>query len=775
MKRNSYWQKLRPLLGVPAFLLAGCVTVAANAETEDQQSQIGRTVQESAPADWPQPVTPTSTAPNILLIMTDDVGFGASETFGGRISTPTFDALAEHGLRYNTFHTAGICSPTRASLLTGRAPQSVGMGYTANWPTPYEGYNSRIPESAATIARLLKDAGYNTAMLGKGHITPEWEMSAAGPFDRWPTGLGFEYFYGFLGADTSMFEPSLVENTRPVTVDTMEGDYHLDRDLADKAIAWLSEQNAADPDRPFFIYFATGTAHAPNHAPADWLEAYRGRFEDGWDVLREETVAHQRQLGVIPADAVDAPRPDSLPVWEDLPAQERALYARYMEAYAASLSFADSQIGRVVAAIEGQGEIDNTLIIYIQGDNGASEEGRVSGKLFEQSALSGVQEALEYVQSRMDEIGGPSTYPLLPGGWGWAMNAPFPWAKRYAAHFGGTRNGMVISWPEQIEAEGEVRSQFHSVSDIMPTLLEVAGVSAPDEVGGVPQMPIDGISMSYSFDSAEAPGRRSSQVFAVGPEFGLYQEGWMASAQPTENPWQGHSAPPHIDDRVWELYDISTDFTQSQDVSDAHPDILARLQDQFWIEAARHQILPLHDSFGVHEGRPDPSANQDRFIYTRPVAHIAGSAAPNIVGRSFQISATVRVDAEANGVIVAHGGRFAGYSLFFDDGRPTFTFNQTPARMTRIQASKPVEPGAHTLIAKFTADEPRRGTAGTLSISVDGALVGEGRIPATFPLIVSHTEGFDVGSDEVTPVDPAYTVATSRFTGDLERVVFSLD
>ena len=763
--------------GLGLLLLAAPYAAPAIASPDSEAGFAGPTPEQSSEPSWPKGETPSPDAPNVLVIMTDDVGFGSTATFGGRIETPTFDALSRQGLRYNTFHTAGICSPTRAALLTGRVPQNVGMGYVSNWATPYEGYNSRIPESAATMAGILKQAGYNTAMLGKGHITPEWEMSAAGPFDRWPTGLGFEYYYGFLGADTSQFEPTLVENTQPVSIDTDAEDYILDQDLADKAIAWLTGQHAADPDRPFLMYFATGTAHAPNHAPSSWLEHYDGSFDDGWDVLREETVARQKELGVIPADATDAARPETLARWDDLPADERDLYARYMEAFAASLTFADIQVGRIIDTLEAQGELDNTLIIYIQGDNGASQEGRLSGKVYEQSALSGVGEDLSYAKAHRDEIGGPATYPLLPGGWGWAMNAPFPQAKRFAAHLGGTRNAMVVSWPEQLGGQaGELRSQYHFVSDVMPTILEAAGVDAPDVFDGVPQQPVDGVSMLYSFEQADAPSQRNAQVYATGEEIGLYRDGWLVSARPTEDFFATEHIPaPPLDEREWELFDLTTDFSQSRDVSSERPALLEEMKQLFWIEAARHKILPIHTSAGLQEGRPDPAGERTRFVYTHAVSRVPEAAAPQTIGRSFRIKAKAGIaDSSASGVFAAHGGRFAGYSMFLEDGRLTFTYNQTPAKVTRLQASEPVSAGTHEFAVAFEADEARKGTAGTLTLTVNGQTVAESRLLATFPLIVSHTEGFDVGSDTVTPVDPAYTAGESAFQGRLEELVFTV-
>lgn len=744
------------------------------AQTAPTQRVIGRTLAESSPPSWPQPVRAPAGAPNVLIIMTDDVGFGASSTFGGPIATPTLDALAEQGLRYNRFHTTAICSPTRASLLTGRDPQAVGMGYTANWPTGYDGHSSVIPNSAGTMARILRDAGYNTAMFGKAHVTPEWEMSQAGPFDRWPTGLGFEYYYGFLGADTSQYEPNLVENTRPVTSLPDDRNYHLDRDLADRAIQWVGQQNASAPDKPFFVYFAPGTAHAPNHAPEEWLQKFRGKFDEGWEALRSEIVERQRTIGVIPKNVVDVPRPETLPRWDTLPPERKKLYARYMEAYSASLAFADFQIGRLIDSLNASGDYDNTLIIYIQGDNGASAEGSFDGKLFEQSPLSGVRESIDYAHAHIDEIGTRSTYSLYPGGWGWALNAPFKWAKRYASHFGGVRNGMVLSWPGRVRDPGGLRDQFMHVSDVMPTVLDIAGVQAPASIGGVAQQPITGISMRYTIAEPKAPSRRTMQVSAVAENLSLYQDGWVVATTPAATPWETVPRPPvAIDDRSWELYNIAEDFNQSRDLAAADPARLAKMTSLFWAQAATAGLLPIHSSEGRQQGRPDLHNGRSTFAYRQPVRQLAETSAPPVVGRSFVISAEVEVpDSGARGVLAAHGGRFGGYSFFLQQGRPAFTFNLTPAHLTRIVADRRLAKGVHRLKLRFALDREDATSGANVVLEADGAVVARGRIERTFSFVVSHTEGFDIGQDSISPVDDSYTAADSKFTGVLGKVEF---
>lgn len=730
----------------------------------------GRTPEESSPPAWPKGVTAPTGAPNILVILTDDVGFGASSTFGGAIPTPTFDALAHSGLRYTQFNTTAICSPTRASLLTGRNPQEVGVGYVSNWPTGYDGYNSVIPKSAGTVAQILKSAGYATAMFGKGHVTPEWEQSEAGPFDRWPTGLGFEYFYGFLGADTSMFAPNLVENTRYVDMPKGDPEYHLDEDLANHAIDWIGKEKALAPTKPFFAYFATGTAHAPNHAPKEWLDKFRGRFDEGWDDLRREIVARQKALGVVPPDTDDAPRPDGLQQWAGLDPARKHLFAAYMEAYAASLAYGDHEIGRVVDYLKRTGQFDNTLIVYIQGDNGASAEGSFNGKLFEQSALNRVQESIDEVAGHVADIGTEKSYSLIPGGWGWAMNAPFQWSKRYGSHFGGTRNGMVMSWPAGIGDKGGIRTQFHHVSDIMPTLLDAAGVPLPKTLNDVPQQPVAGISMRYTFAHPNEPSHRTTQAFAMAQSVALYQDGWVAASRQTATPWDASPvAQAKPDDRVWELYDIRSDFSEAHDLAASYPDKLAQLKGLFWAEAARRNMLPLHQSEGGQTGMPALHAGRTQFVYDRPIRHVAATAAPDVVNHSFSVQAEVAVPAGANGVIVAHGGRYSGYALFLHDGQLIFTYNNTPAHLDRIRSDVPLSVGDHKLGMDLSYAGGIGGPA-EIRLTVDGKVVGEGRIEKTMPTIISHTEGFDVGSDSVTPVDDLYTSENSVFEGRLEKL-----
>jgi arylsulfatase A-like enzyme len=737
----------------------------------------GRTAAESSPPSWPRQIEAPKDAPNVLLILTDDVGFGSSSTFGGPVPTPTFDALAAQGLRYNRFHTTALCSPTRASLLTGRTPHDVNMGHTTNWATGYRGYTGIIPPSAATVAALLRANGWSTAMFGKAHFTPEWEMSPSGPFYRWPTGLGFQYFYGFLGADMNQFAPVLTENTTAIEPARGRRDYFLETDLADKAIAWVREQDTLAPAKPLFVYFATGAAHAPNQAPAEWLAKFRGRFDGGWDALQREIYQREKKLGVIPRDAALAMRPATLPAWDTLPPERRKLYARFMEAYAAALAHADHQIGRVVDAFRETGRLDNTLVIYIQGDNGASAEGRMHGRVYEQSGINGFDEPLEYMTSRIEDIGGSTTYPLVTGGWAWAMNAPFQWSKRVASHLGGTRNGMVIAWPRRIHQHGLVLDQFHHVSDIAPTILDAAGVDAPASFNGVAQQPIDGISMSYTFDDPRAAPRRTRQVFEVFENLALYDEGWMASTRPTSTFWDTTpSAPVPLDRRTWELYDLGKDFSQVHDLAAANPRQLAHLQELFWSEAARHHILPIHGQTEGRAGMPSLAAGRTSFTYRSGMENISEGAAPPLIGRGFSIAVDAKIPAGgAAGVLVTQGGRFGGYALYVADGRLAFHYNAIGPVQFTLRGAQPLPAGEHELAMRLQPDSAQAGAGGTVTLALDGHEIARAHLERTLKTWISHTEGLDIGIDHGTAINDEYAVESSRFSGIIDKVVFTLD
>lgn len=742
-------------------------------EAPNAQRFQGITSATSSMPKWPEQRHASANAPNVLLILTDDIGFGATSTFGGAVPTPTFDALAKEGLRYTQFNTTAICSPTRAALLTGRNPHAVGMGHVENTSAGYEGYHSIIPKSSAFVSQILRQSGYNTAAFGKWHLTPQWEQSQAGPYDRWPLGQGFENFYGFLASDNSMWNPTLTRDNSFIDVPTPPG-YHYDADMADQTIRWIAERKANDPSKPFFVYYAPGTAHTPNHAPQEWLNRFKGRFDKGWDELRQEVFARQKALGVVPADTVLTARPKELPAWNSLSADQRRLYARYMEAWAASVAYMDAQIGRVVQSLKNSGQYDNTLIVYIQGDNGSSAEGGPNGRMFQQSLLNNYAEDRKYALSRIDDIGGPDLYPLFPNGWGWAMNAPFKYYKQIASYFGGTRNGMVVSWPKAITDRGGIRSQYHFVSDVMPTILEAAGVTPPKAVDGVDQQPLDGVSMAYSFSQPTAPSHRRMQVYEMVGSRGVYLDGWFASMRPTRQPWNFEK--PLDPDKVgWELYDTRSDFSQARDLSGRHPDRLRMMQQLFWTEAGRNKIVPILDATINPEGRPSLGAARTSFRYPQGITRIPEDSSPHIIGRSFSVITTIDVaDAPPNGVLVAQGGRFGGWSLYFKDGRLTYHQNALDPRQYSVASDRVLAAGRHQIGMIFTADSRTRGAGGTISFTVDGQPAGQGRVPLTLGGWISHIEGLDVGIDTGTAVSAEYRVAESAFNGRFDALDIKL-
>ncbi len=742
------------------------------------QGLAGRTTAESAPPQWPAPVTAPKGAPNVIVILTDDVGFGASSTFGGPIPTPTLDALAKNGLRFNAFHTVGLCSPTRAALLTGRNHHNVAVGTTEEPVTGYEGYTGIVPKSAGTIAEILKQNGFATALFGKWHLTPYWEMSQAGPYDHWPTGMGFDYFYGFLFAETDQFHPALWENTNPVEPPAGDPNYILDHDLADHAIAWLHRQQSLAPGKPFFLWYAPGTSHAPHQAPKDWIAKFKGKFDQGWDKVREETLVRQKAAGIVPADTQLTPRPDIIPAWDSLTPDQKTVYARMMEVYAGALAYSDSQIGRVIDAVHDMGVADDTLIIFIEGDNGASAEGGPQGLFNDVTFLNGIKEDLGDVKRRMDELGGPTANGHYPVGWAHAMDAPFQWFKQIASHFGGTRNGMVMSWPARIKDKGGIRPQFHHVIDVAPTILEATGLTAPTMLNGVPQKPLDGVSMLYAIENAAAPTTRKAQYFELVGNRGIYEDGWMAGTTPTGFPWQVIGRPPFdLDAQKWELYKLNGDYSEAMNLADKEPRKLKDLQDLFWAEAARNHALPIHDSSGdMVRGlgvRPNPDAARKEFTFYPGIGRIPDSVAPNVRNHSFTIDASVDIPEKgAEGVLVAHGNRFGGYSLYVLKDRLAFTYNYADLKRFTVAAPDALPAGRHVLELAFQA-EPGYGRGGTAVLSVDGRKVGEGKIDQTLGNRFSLDATFNIGEAAGSPVTDDYAVPF-RFTGGLEKVVVTV-
>ncbi|MXO74315.1 sulfatase-like hydrolase/transferase [Altererythrobacter aerius] len=718
-------------------------------------------------------------APNIVIVLLDDVGFGSTSTFGGPVATPALDTLAEQGLRYNRFHTTAICSPTRASLLTGRNPHATGVGAVANTSDGRPGYSGYHSADTATIARILRDRGYNTAMFGKWHQTGDWEISQSGPFDRWPTGEGFERFYGFLGGETDQFEPTLYEGTRPTMRPAVEN-YHLTEDLADKAVEWLRAQQSTRPDKPVLLYFAPGAAHAPLQAPRDWIDRYKGKFDQGWDKLREEIFARQKKLGVIPSNATLSARDPQQPAWDALTPDQKRVAARLMEVYAGFLAHTDAQVGRLAEALRAQGEFDNTLFIYVVGDNGASGEGGLLGSASYMGAIQGMPETDAMRLAQIDKLGGPETYAHIPAGWAWAMDAPFPWMKTVASHLGGTRNGMVVTWPARITDKGGVRSQFGHVNDIVPTILEATGIPAPAEVGGVAQKPMNGTSLIYSFNDAKAPERHTTQYFEVFGHRSIYHNGWMASAFHSRLPWavMGFGNKSFEDDK-WELYDLRNDYSQANDVAAKFPDKLAEMKALFMQEAAANQVLPLQNvDLTRPNGLPSLSAGRTSVTYHMGAVGIPEAALPRVYNRSWSLSATVDVTDASSGVIAAVGGSSAGWSLYLDaERRPVFSYRLFNIQQLALRGDAPLAPGQHDLRMDFDYDGSGYAKGGQLSLSADGTKVAGGRLVASPPAFFTIDETFDVGIDRGSPVGDYPATAALGYPfggGQIDKVTIDL-
>ena len=740
------------------------------------QGHVGLRTSEST-LDFPAEVTAPRGAPNILLIMPDDVGFGAASAFGGPIPTPAMDRVADAGIRFNTFHTTALCSPTRAALITGRNHHSVATGVIMEVATGFPGYNSLMPKSNGSIAEILKQNGYNTAWYGKNHNVPDWHSSQAGPFDLWPTGLGFEQFFGFIGGDTSQFTPAIFDGTKPVEPPTDEEDYHLDVDMADRAIRYINEQNALAPDKPFFIYYAPGTAHAPHHAPQEWIDRFKGQFDQGWDRVREETFARQKQMGIIPAGTQLTERPEQLRAWDSLNDQQKELYARMMEVYAGALAHMDYQINRILDAVEETGEMDNTLVIYLMGDNGASAEGSPDGLLNEMTFFNNIQVPFEDTYARMGDLGGPNTFGHYPAAWAHSMDTPFQWTKQVASHFGGTRNALAISWPAKIEAGGEMRSQFHHVIDIVPTILEATGLPAPTSINGVAQSPIEGVSMVYSFDDPDAPSTRRTQYFEMLGNRAIYSDGWVAATTPPTAPWSSVGSPlDPINDWEWELYNIADDFSESHNLAAQNPEKLREMQLLFYGEARKYDVLPIDASKVPRLDvslRPSLTVGRDTFTYYDGMHRIPEGTAPDFKNKSHSITVDVEIGQDgSDGMLVTQGGRFGGWGLYILDGRPVYLYNVANLERYEIAGDR-LSPGAHTIRYEFTYDGGGRGLGGTGRLLVDGAEVATGRIDRTMGFRISLDETFDIGSDAGEPVSEDYHVPFD-FEGILNKVVVVL-
>ncbi len=768
------------------FVLASS---AVNAQSVDRSSlpipdptfngKIGKTFEDSTP-DFPQGIKAPEGAPNVVVILLDDVGFGQPGTFGGPIPTPSIDKLASQGLRYNRFHTTGICSPTRAALLTGRNHHTAAAGTITELSTGFPGYNSVLPRSTATIARVLSDNGYSTSMFGKNHNTPDWETNAVGPFDHWPTGIGFDYFYGFHGGETSQWEPQLYLNTTAVEPDkTPEEGYHFTEDMVEKAISWMDTQQSIAPDKPFFLYFAPGAAHAPLHAPKEWIEKYKGKFDHGWDKVREETLARQKALGVVPADTQLTPRPDSIDAWDSLSDDAKKLYARHMETFAGFLDHTDFHVGRLIEAVQQSPEADNTIIIYILGDNGPSAEGSVTGTLNNMMTQNGIPDTVEAQLPLIDEIGGPLHENHYPVGWSWAGSSPFQWMKRVPSHFGGTRNGLVISWPAKIKDIGGLRTQFHHLIDIAPTILKAANIPMPESVDGIAQVPLAGVPMEYSFDQADAPGQRDTQYFETGGHRAIYHEGWVATSF--------HGAPWTLTgsfgfkDNTWNLYNVDKDFSQSVDLAEKNPGKLKELLEIFDQEAEKFGVYPLDDRFVERAlaKRPSVVAGRTKFSYSASTVRIPEGSAPPVYQRSHSITAKITIpEGGAEGVIVACGGSVAGYSLYVKDGKLNYDYNFFGKAIFNAQSAEVLPTGDIEVSMKYE-QQPfklfQETTGGPAELFVNGKSVGKVEVEAAVPGRFSATETMDVGKDLGSAVSKAYRDQNPfAFTGKIKNVTIEV-
>ena len=776
MKLAPLFAALSLVLGAVGAPTAGAQDVLPKPEPPFKGT-IGQTVKESQ-ADYPKPLEAPAGAPNVLLIILDDVGFGHADTFGGAVATPTLDRLAAGGLRYNQFHTTALCSPTRGALLTGRNHHSIGTGVIIELGTGFPGYTGIVPNTTAGLPEILRQNGYTTSAFGKWHNTPDVEITPSGPFDRWPTGKtwGFEYFYGFMNGETHQNYPVLYRNTTPVAQPkSPEEGYHVTEDLVDDAIAWLNQVHATNPNKPWFMYFSTGAIHGPHHTPKAYREKYQGKFDAGWDTYREETFARQKQLGVIPAGAKLTPRPKEIPAWADQPENAKRVYRRLMENYSGFLEHTDVEIGRLIAAVAKSGEMDNTLIFYIVGDNGASGEGGLEGTVNEIASLNGIQLGLAGLEAKFDEIGGPKTEPHVPVGWAWAANTPFQWTKQVASHFGGTRNGVVVHWPKGIGETKGLRTQFHHVIDVAPTLLEAAGIREPKVVNGVEQKPIEGVSMLYSFNDGAAKSQRTVQYFEMFGNRGIYQDGWMVTTRHGRLPW-GSGSPGGFDDDPWELYNIAEDFSQADNLAAKHPEKVKALQAAFLVEAKKYNVLPLDDRLSERFDaalRPNPLAGLKRFTYGPGVSGISESAVLNTHGVPFSVTAEVEAgDTGSDGVLAAIGGITSGWSLYVKDGRPTFYYNFFEVDHAHIQSNASLPKGKSTVRMEFTPVEPGPGKPADVKLFVNGKETGTGRVAKTVPFRYS-VEPFDVGRDTVSPVTEDYKVPFA-FQGRIEHVTIEV-
>lgn len=723
-------------------------------------------------------VTAPKGAPNVLIVLIDDVGFGASGTFGGPVPMPTLERLAQAGLRYNNFHTTALCSPTRVALKSGRNHHTGEAGSIMETATAFPGNTGRIPERVAPVAEMLRLNGYSTGAFGKWHETAPWEASIAGPMDRWPTHQGFDKFYGFIGGETNQWAPFIYDGDHQVELPN-DPKYHFLTDMTDQTVAWIRYQKALTPEKPFFAYYAPGATHAPHHVPPEWIAKWKGKFDGGWDALREETLARQIQAGVVPAGTKLAPKPAAIKDWAALSDDEKRLFAHQAEVFAAFLDMTDHEVGRVIQAIEGVGALDDTLVFYIVGDNGTSAEGGMNGLFNEYTYFNGVQEQVPDLLKVMDKWGSAETYPHMAAGWAVAFDAPFSWTKQVASTFGGTRNGMVVHWPKGIRSKGEVRSQFHHVIDVAPTILEAATLPEPKSVNGAVQIPMEGVSMAYSFDDARAKDRHVTQYFEMFGNRAVYNDGWLAGTV-HRAPWEREPRHPLADD-VWELYDVRADFSCANDLAAAQPAKLQELQALFMKEAEAHHVLPIDDRLMERAnaslaGRPDLMAGRTSLTLAEGMTGMSENVFLNVKNKSVAITADIEVPPTGvNGAILVQGGRFGGWALYVKDGVPGYAYNFLGMQRTTIAGTTALAPGKATVRFDFAYDGGGLGKGGTGTLFVNDAKVGEGRIERTQPIIFSADETADVGVDLGTPVVEAIGAeAKSRFTGRIPKVTIAV-
>jgi arylsulfatase len=755
--------------------------------------QFGGVIKEDATQSkpwWPPRVVPPKGAPNVLLIMTDDSGYGVPSTFGGVIPTPTLDRLAKAGLRYTQFHSTALCSPTRAAIITGRNHHSVGFGQIGEMATGYPGYDSIIGPQNATIGRILSDNGYATSWFGKNHNTPSFQYSAAGPFDQWPSGMGFQYFYGFMGGETDQWTPYLFRDHTPVYPWIGRKDYNLITDMADDAIRYVKELNASAPEKPFLVYYVPGATHDPHQPTQEWIDRVSKLhlFDQGWEKLREQIFANQKRLGVIPPNTQLTPWPDDLPKWDSLSAVKKKIVIREADVFAAYTAYVDHEIGRLIQAVEDMGKLDNTLIIYIDGDNGTSAEGTLMGTPNWMLAANGVLELPEAEYLRYYESwGSAATYPHMAVPWAWAFDTPFKWVKQIASHFGGTRQGMVVSWPGHINDPGGIRSQFHHVIDIVPTILEAAGIQAPDMVDGIKQKPIEGVSMVYTFDkaNANAKSKRDTQYFEMFANRGIYHDGWYACTTPPEPPWLlGTKSLPPIEQYKWELYNIAEDFSQANDLAAKNPEKLKEMQALFLSEAQKYQVLPIDNSVLPRLLTPRPSATAGKtvFTYVGENVGIPVGNAPSLLNKDYTITAEITVPKEgAEGMIATMGGRFGGYGLYLQKGKPVFVYNLLNLKRYRFEGGvgaddwlgKSLKTGKHTIVFDFKYDGPGLGKGGSGVLTVDGKVLSRQKMEHTIPFLMALDESLDIGLDTRTPVDESYKLPF-KFNGTINKVTYKL-